>query len=60
MTYPERIAERITKQASSIRMEPSRLLLQELLDIQRAYVVALEIMLKESKNDNRTGGGVSE
>lgn len=50
MTYPEMIAERIRKQAASAHIPPARLLLEELLDMQRAYMVALELIVKESTN----------
>lgn len=55
-THPQHLVDRIKKQASytgSVR--PEQLLLEELLDMQRAYMLALEIILKESRNENRTG-----
>lgn len=50
MTYPEMIAGRILKQAAAAHITPARLLLEELLDMQRAYMVALELIVKESTN----------
>lgn len=60
MTYPKMIAERVQRQASAIGLHPARLLLEELLDLQRAYVLALEIVIKESTNVDRAGGGIQD
>lgn len=60
MTYPEMIAGRIVKQAAAAHIPPTRLLLEEMLDMQRAYMVALEILVKESTNDNRNSQRVPD
>lgn len=41
------IAERIQYQARSARISPIRLLTEELIDTQRAYMLALQIILDE-------------
>jgi len=51
-THPEMLAERMRKQASISSFSPEQLLLEELLDMTRAYMVALEILSKESRNEN--------
>jgi len=50
MTYPQMIAERVRKQAAASNTQPARLLLEELMDMQRAYTDALAIITKESSN----------
>lgn len=60
MTHPEQLAERFRQQGNPIRIEPVRLLLEEFLDMQRTYVLALEILLKESRNANSTGERVPD
>lgn len=54
MTHAERLAERFLTQSASCNLSPERLLLQELLDLQRNYMIALTILEKKSDaNSNR-------
>jgi len=59
-TYPENLIARIRKQASYTSFRPEHLLLEELLDIQRVYMIALETFTKESRNEDRNSRGVAD
>lgn len=54
-THPAMLAERIKVQAGYRSQEPVKLLLEELLDMTRAYMLALEILQKESPHEDSTG-----
>lgn len=51
-THPEQLAERFRRTAVA-NMDPALMALQELLDMQRAYVLALEILIKEKKDESK-------
>ncbi len=57
MTHAESLAERIRIQARSAGISPERLLLDELLDMNRLYMVVLETLHKESQNVDRARRG---
>lgn len=59
-TYPEMLAERFRRQARPLGLSPERLLLQEMLDMNRAYMLGLEILSKESPNVNSDSQRVSD
>lgn len=51
-THPAILAERIRVQAGYRSQSPEKVLLEELLDMTRAYMLALEILQKESPNED--------
>lgn len=59
MSYPEMVAERIRKQAAAVNISATRLICEEMLDMNRTYMLALELILKESQNVDSTGRRIS-
>ena len=60
-THPDMLIKRIREQASYTHgITPQHLLLEELLDMQRVYMVALETFTKESRNEDRNSRGVAD
>jgi len=59
MTHAESLAERLRIQARGAGISPERLLLQELLDMNRLYMLVLETLIRESRNDNATNSTLS-
>jgi len=59
-THPDLLVERLRAQASYTSFRPEQLLLEELLDMQRVYMVALETFTKESLNEDRNSRGIPD
>lgn len=55
MTYAENRAERLRKQAAECRISPIRLLLDELVDMNRSYLLTLEILEREVRDADSAG-----
>ena len=51
------MAERFRIQAAAAGVPPSRLLLDEMVDIQHTYVLALKLLLEENKNEDSDSRG---
>lgn len=56
MVSAEQIAERIRAQARPAGVSPKRLLLDESLDIQRQYMLAMVILSDGVEDEDSTGG----
>jgi hypothetical protein len=59
MTHVESLVERLRKQSAAAGISPERLLLDELLDMQRLYVLGLEMLSRESRNGNAANSTLS-
>lgn len=60
MTYPAMIAERLRIQARSAGVSAARLALQEMVDMNRNYVLVLQILEKEEIDVDRARRGSTD